>query len=218
MGDAMILRVSATSGSVDVAAEPGRADIEAGGARLERDGQVATVNAGSSRAAVRVPVGTTVIVGSSSGRVRVTGQVGAVSVVTGSGSVVIEDAQSVDVRSTSGTVRIGRVTGECRVTATSARVEVERCGSVHMSTRSGRAHLGAVDGPASLHCVSGRVDVTMAGAYDVDAETVSGRVAVSLPAGVRPQVVSSPGEVPDDAHDCVVLARSVSGRVDVTNR
>jgi DUF4097 and DUF4098 domain-containing protein YvlB len=111
------------------------------------------------------------------------------------------------------------VVDECRAAARSARVDVERCGAAHVTTRSGRVELREVHGDAIVNCVSGRVAITMAGAHDVDAETVSGRIGVSLPAGVRPLVLSTPTDTaPDDGHDCVVLARSVSGRVDVTNR
>ena len=56
----------------------------------------------------------------------------------------------------------------------------------------------------------------MVAAQDVDAETVSGRITVRLPPGVRPWVVQrSDVDLAPERHDCVVTARSVSGRVDV---
>lgn len=56
----------------------------------------------------------------------------------------------------------------------------------------------------------------MVTAQDVDAETVSGRITVRLPHGVRPWVVQrSDVDLGPEQHDCVVTARSVSGRVDV---
>ena len=75
-------------------------------------------------------------------------------------------------------------------------------------------------GDRSAHCVSGRVEISLGAAYDVDAETVSGRIVVSLPPSVRPQIVASSSDIVDsvEAYDCVVVARSGSGRVDVANR
>ena len=57
-------------------------------------------------------------------------------------------------------------------------------------------------------------------AHDVDAETVAGRIDVSLPSGVRPLVVSSAAAAAEGGqeHDCNVIARSGSSRVVVSNR
>jgi DUF4097 and DUF4098 domain-containing protein YvlB len=97
---------------------------------------------------------------------------------------------------------------------------VDRCSDADVTSGSGRIVLKDANGRVHAHCTSGRIEITLGGAYDVDAETVSGRIAVSLPPGVRAGVVTSPGEptpFPSD-HDCIVVARSGSGRVDVTNR
>jgi DUF4097 and DUF4098 domain-containing protein YvlB len=84
---------------------------------------------------------------------------------------------------------------------------------------SGRVSLDIADGPVHAHCVSGRIDVTVNSAQDVEAETVSGRISVRLPAGVRPQVVErrDDAELASDQYDCVVTARSVNGRIDVVS-
>ncbi|MEO1055513.1 MAG: DUF4097 family beta strand repeat-containing protein, partial [Actinomycetota bacterium] len=99
------------------------------------------------------------------------------------------------------------------------------CRGAQVTVTSGSVTVRGVDGPVQAHTTSGRIDVALLGAHDVHAETVSGRIKVSLPAGVRAHVVE-PGVAavddgstarPSDA-DCVVVARSTSGRVSVTNR
>jgi hypothetical protein len=183
------------------------------------DDEVMTVSAGSRRALVRVPTGTNLIVGTTSGRVDVIGPVGSVAVTTTSGSVVVETAGSVDIRTASGLIDVGSATGSCRVLTRSGRVVIGRCGDAHLTSMSGRISLDAADGPVHAHCVSGRIDVTSNSAQDVDAETVSGRISVRLPAGVRPQIVArrDDAEPASDQYDCVVTTRSVSGRSDVVS-
>jgi DUF4097 and DUF4098 domain-containing protein YvlB len=217
---AAVVRISTTSGSINVVAEAGLTTIQSTTAPLVAEGSSTTFDGGSSRVKVRVPEGTDLVVGATSGRVRIEGRVGSVSAVTTSGRVSIADAGSVDVRTKSGRIDVGRTMSECRAVASSGRVEVGRCGEADVTARSGRIVLKEVHGTARAHCVSGRVDISMGAAYDVDAETVSGRIVVSLPPSVRPQIVSSSGDVVDsgDAYDCVVVARSGSGRVDVANR
>jgi DUF4097 and DUF4098 domain-containing protein YvlB len=219
--DVSTVRVTSRSGSVDVVAEPDRVVVSSSGGTSEVQGSVTTVTSRSDRVRLRVPPGTDLIIGSTSGRVRLSGPLGAVSVLTSSGSVRVEEAASVDVRSTSGSIRIGQVEGECRASASSGRIEVQRCGAAHVTTRSGRVELREVHAAAQVHCITGRIEIALAGAHDVDAETVTGRIAVSLPPGVRALVVSAPLDPdapPTGAHDCVIRARSVTGRVVVTNR
>jgi DUF4097 and DUF4098 domain-containing protein YvlB len=219
--DATTVRVTTRSGAVEVVADPEHTVVRAEGGTSRQDGSVTTITSAGARVRMRVPSGTDLVIGSTSGRVDLRGPLGSVSVLTSSGSVRIDDAASVDARSTSGRITIGQVVGECRASTVSGRVEVERCGAAHVTTRSGRVQLRGIHGAAHVHCVSGRIDLVLAGAFDVDAETVSGRIAVSLPRGVEPLVVSTPRDqdaFPVGAHDCVVRARSVSGRVVVENR
>jgi DUF4097 and DUF4098 domain-containing protein YvlB len=218
--DVAVLRVAATSGAVDVVAEEGRSSIETDGIPAEVDGDVVTVDARDRRARVRIPEGLDVIVGTTSGRVSVEGRVGDLAVGTTSGRVTIDRAASVDVRTSSAKVIVGRAEGECRVVTRSGRVQVDHCGRADVTTASGRIVLRDVAGGAHAHCTSGRIEISMAGAHDVVAETVSGRVSISLPSGARPLVESSSsgsGAARGD-HDCTVVARSASGRVTVTTR
>ncbi len=146
---------------------------------------------------------------------EVSGTVGSVAIVTTSGKVSVDEAASVDIRTKSGRVDVDAVTDECRIIGGSGRVTVGRCGSAYVTTGSGRITLRDVHGATHAHCSSGRIDVTMATANDVDAETVSGRIAIAMPAGanVRVDTPSSATVAVGGEHDCVVTARSGSGRV-----
>ena len=215
-----VVRISTTSGSVRVTAEPGRTDVSSSSGPTASSGDSVTIDSGSSKVDVRVPEGTDLVIGSVSGRVTVDGRVGAASVLTTSGRISIDHAASVDARSTSGRVEVTHSDGECRVMSTSGKVQVGRCGAADAASRSGRIVLADAHGPVRANCTSGRITVSMAGAHDVDAETVSGRIEISFPAGVRPLVVSSAAAAAEagEQHDCNVIARSGSSRVVVSTR
>jgi len=214
------VRISTTNGRVDVRAEAGAPVSSKGTATVvERDGET-TIEGGHGRLEVTVPEGANVLVGTRTGRVDVKGRVGHLAVVTESARIAVDRAGSADVRSSSGSVRIGQVAGECRVRSSSGRVVVGTCGPVDVATKSGRVTVDEVDGPARVHCVSGRISIGMASANDVDAESVSGRIEVSVPSGVRVHRADDGGDGstrPANC-DCTVSARSVSGRVNVTAR
>lgn len=215
-----VVRISTTSGSVRVTAEPGRTDVSSSSTPVSSVDESVTIDGGNSKVDVRVPEGTDLVIGTISGKVTVDGRVGAVSALTTSGRISIEHAASVDARSTSGQVEVTHADGECRVMSTSGRVQVGRCGAADASSGSGRIVLADAHGPVRANCTSGRITVSMAGAHDVDAETVAGRIDVSLPSGVRPLVVSSAAAAAEagQEHDCNVIARSGTGRVVVSNR
>jgi DUF4097 and DUF4098 domain-containing protein YvlB len=210
-----LLRVAGGSGSIRVQAIDGLEAVTVTGAATEVDGAEMTVDSGHRRADVRVPAGLDLVLGTSSGRVEVLGRVGSVAIVTASGSIRIEEATSADVRTSSGKVEIGAVQEECRVVGVSGRIDVGRCGAAHVTTKSGRITLREVHGPAHAHCVSGRIRLTMATAGDVDAETVSGRITIAMPAGanVRIETPTATTVPVGGEHECVVRARSGSGRV-----
>ena len=198
-----------------------RADTAVDGdATVSNDRGPTTIDSIRGPIVVRVPEGTDLVIGTTAARVDVEGRVGNVAVVTESGRVVVEHAESLDARTNSGRVLVDRVVNDCCVRTTSARVEVGGCGDADVATDSGRVVLKGVNGSVRAHCVSGRIDVEMDSAHDIDAETVSGRVNVSLPRGARAHQPTDPTDtapVPDGC-DCTVNARSVSGRVDVSSR
>jgi len=167
-----------------------------------------------------VPTGVDVVVGTTSASITVQGRVGHLAAVSESGRITSEHSASLDARTSSGSIDVAVVDGDCRVRSESGKVTVGACHDTDVSTVSGRVELSGVSGTARANCVSGRVDIRMTEAHDVTAETISGRVSVSLPGGARVQRTSLIGEVPnaDPDCDCTVTARSVSGRVDVVSR
>lgn len=215
------VRISATSGSVSVVATPGLTAVRSGRRPIVVDGPTATVESTYQRAVLEVPEGMDLVIGTTSGSIEVLGPAGTVAVTATSGKVEIEEAASVDVRTTSGRVTIGQTRGEARVFSKSGHVEIAHSGSANITTSSGRIRLREVAGAAHAHCSSGSIEIAMADAHDVDAETVSGHISISLPTGARPRIdTPAGGSVPVSADqcDCVITARSGSGRVDVSNR
>ncbi len=189
-------------------------------AELAHVGDVVTIDSGVQNIDVTVPEGIDVVIGTESGRVDVRGRLGDVAIVSVSGRVDLDRARTADVRTTSGRIDIGRVETECRAHSISAPVQVEHCGLADVSSKSGRVEVREVDGPALAHSVSGRIDIGVLRAADVEAETVSGRIEVRYPAGVRIHRITADeaGEARPDDTDCVVLARSGTGKVSVTAR
>ncbi len=185
-----------------------------GTASVQREADVITVTAHERGITVHVPDGTDLVVGSSSGRIATVGTLGAVSITCESGRVDVDRASSVDVRAESGRITVGRVAEICRVRSRSGRVVVQSCGAADVSTRSGRIALRSATGDVVAHSVSGRIEVGLSGPHDVDAETVSGRIEITVPAGTR-TFQPAPGDaaVPADPDCCTVRASSTSGRV-----
>ena len=213
-----VVRITTSSGAVRVTAEAERTECWSSVPAL--DVSPFTVDGGISAVELRVPEGTDLVIGTTSGKVTVEGRVGAISVLTRSGRISIDQARSVDARTTSARVHVGHADGVCRIVSASGRVTVDRCGAADAMSGSGRVVLADAHGHVRATSTSGRVSVAVAGAHDVEAETVSGRIEVSYPVGVRPLVVSPDADVAaaTQAHDCTVLARSGSGRVVVSGR
>lgn len=212
------VRISTSSGAVRVRAEPDRTVFWS--SVPASDVAPVTVDGGSSAVEVRVPEGTDLVIGTTSGKVTVEGRVGAISALTTSGRISIEWAASVDARTRSGRVDVGHVDGVCRIVSTSGRVEIDRCAAAEAASGSGKVVLTDAHGPVRATSTSGKVSVALAGAHDVEAETVSGRIEIAYPVGVRPLVVSTRGDVAAARQecDCTVVARSGSGRVVVSER
>lgn len=210
------VRIATTTGRVRVIAED-RDDVEVDGrATVVTDAGRTTVESVSDALVVRVPIGCDVVVGTVSGKVETQGPLGELAIVAVSGRVSVEQARSADIRTGSARIEVGRVDGELRAHTKSGRITAEASGASDVSTMSGQITLSEVSGRVHAHCISGRIEVRLVGAHDVEAETVSGRVSVELPAGTRPHLPDDPAEVRPPDCDCTVVARSVSGRVTVT--
>jgi len=214
------VRISSTHNRVRVVAEDREGVEVSGDADIDRLGSQVTIGNVRQALVVRVPIGVGIIVGSTSAKVEIVGQVGDAAVITESGRVEMESARSVDIRTVSARVEVGRVEEDCRVRSDSGRVVVLACKNADVATKSGRITLGGVDGPVRAHCVSGRVEIVLTGANDVDAETVSGSVTISLPPDVvaHTTIAGSESVVVPASCDCVVNSRSVSGHIEVSSR
>jgi DUF4097 and DUF4098 domain-containing protein YvlB len=209
----MRVRIAARSQRVTVTAAADATFGLSGRADVHTDGAQVTIDKVRSNISVQVPEGTDIVIGTSSGRVGAHGRLGATAISTRSGRVDVDDASSVDVRATSASVTIGTVDGACRVHTASGRVRIEGCGEADVSTKSGRIQMRNVTGPVTAHSISGRVTVRMSEAHDVHAETVTGRIELSMPAGsvVHQRVPGSP--LPPPGAGCTVIARSTTGKV-----
>ncbi len=207
VGDAQRLRIVAGSPDVQI---DGTASVH-----RDPDAGIVTVTSPRSGLLVNVPVGTDLVIGSESGRIATVGDLGRVSITSASGRVEVDRASSVDVRTESSRVTVGAVAEVCRVRSRSGRVVIASCGLADVSTRSGRIELRHVTGDVVAHSVSGRVEIVLAGPHDVRAETVSGRIEISVPPGTRTLQPDpdDPAPAADDAECCVVRATSTSGRV-----
>lgn len=217
------LRLTTSSGRVEVTAED-RADVLVDTGRQHSLAGREEVHGGSQGLRVRVPKGTELIIGSSSGRVTLEGELGSVRVTTRSGRVEIESCAALDARTISGAVDVGRITGDARIKTGNGRVRVGYAGGeVHVATMSGRVELAETGGPTRVNSVSGRVMVALARAEDVRVDSVSGRVVIEVPETVHPEVSlkSISGTCtcePVQGSDCCVTGRSVSGRIEVVQR
>ena len=214
------VRISSSSHRVEVVAQQGAEFRIKGEAEVsDVDGRI-TISNPRSHLEVHLPADTDVVIGTTSGRVEVRGRVGHLAVVTESGKVEVDAAASVDIRTTSSRVEVGEVAGVCRIRSTSGKVEVESCGDADVAGRSGRIELQRVDGEVEAHSVSGRIELSMSSANDIHAETVTGKIEVSLPKGTvafRPSD-SEHGALRPPGADCTVFARSTTGKVVVTAR
>lgn len=215
------MRVSAASGRVRVVAEA-RGDIlvESGESTVDpTDPTRVHIHSPSNRVEARVPIGTNIVVGADSGRVTLRGRFGVVSVAAGSGRVEIEHAETVDVRAQSGRVEIGWCDGLCRVHAGSGRADIQSAGPTDVMVDSGSITISEARGAAQLRTTSGRIELTLVGAHDVDAESVSGRIRVRVPPGLRPNVIlTSSGRTTSEVDlgaDGTIRLRSISGRLEV---
>lgn len=217
----LTVRISAGTDRVEVFAAEGEAPFHVEGtAEVERGERQITVGSVRSRLTVSVAAGTDVVIGTSSGRIEVHGPVGHVAIVTESGRVQVDQAASVDIRSESSRVEVGEVAGGCRIRSSSGRVHVGSCGDADVAGESGRIELQRVAGHVDAHSVSGRIELALEAAHDVRAETVTGRIEVSLPQGTTAYqpLDSAPGTPRPPDCDCTVIARSTTGRVVVTSR
>jgi hypothetical protein len=153
---------------------------------------------------VELPEGSDVMLATAAADIEVTGTVGAADITTASGDVSTDDIDD-GLRATtaSGSVIVGTVTGELRMRSASGDLRCTRAtGRVDCASTSGDVEIGTADETVEVHAtsgnvrlgelhhgakvanVSGNVRVLSLGEGRLFVRSVSGDVAVGVPAGV----------------------------------
>jgi DUF4097 and DUF4098 domain-containing protein YvlB len=217
------LRVSTTSGRVDVIAEDSAGVVVERGIHVSgTDDRVVEIrpSQASSAVAVRCPTGTDVMVGTASGAVELRGQLGSVSVTSVSGRIRVAAATEADLRTTSGKIEIDECTGHCRASTKSGAVRVGVANALDIATVSGTVRIGRVAGTVDLRTVSGTVVLFANGGGPIGARTLSGSITIRLPPGVRPHVAASDARWVhcrcEQGDDVTIEVASMSGRVEIS--
>lgn len=140
----------------------------------------------SARVLVDVPVGSDVEVTSVSAEVRLSGPLGAARVRTTSGDISVDAAERLEISTVSGSCRIGEVGTDSRLSAVSGHLAGRRVGGrLEATTASGDVRVSRVDGDLVVATTSGDVRIDRCHGDDVSAKSVSGDLAIGLPAGIR---------------------------------
>lgn len=220
------IRIAASSGSITVFGEPRDDVVSDDNARVNAgpEGSVEVVpRKGSRSVTVRCPEGTHVVVGTRSGSLQLKGRLGAVRATTMSGKISVDQVASADVRSMSGSIAVGACTGACRVKTKSGSASIRSAGAAEVTVGSGSIQINHVEGSVRARAISGSVTLDAEGHGDVEVETMSGSIMVTLPDGCRPDVraktLSSRARVDSPpGHDVVVIAKTLSGGITVRPR
>jgi DUF4097 and DUF4098 domain-containing protein YvlB len=175
-----------------------------------------------ARVHLLVPRGAEVVVGTITGTVTFEGEVAIARINTKSGGIRVERALDVDARTLSGAITIGACE-RCRVRSGSGRIQIGSAMVVEVSSISGRIEVEEVSAEARARSVSGRVDLAAGPRTMVLAETVSGRLTVTVPDGAHPEyhIRSAVGRVRtevEQGEDGRIKARSLSGSIQVLRR
>jgi DUF4097 and DUF4098 domain-containing protein YvlB len=223
---AVILRLHARSGDIDVIGEP-RDDVAVEGdhfhAEPSADGtslEIRAGRAGSKSLKVRCPAGTDVVVGTQSGTVRLAGDLGVVSVTTASGGIEVDHADEADLRTAAGSIKLRTCGGRCRMNSLSGSVTAGDVGAASAGTVSGSISLGHVAGSMRVRSVSGSIEAACEGEGTIEVKTVSGKVRITMPegTGVSSRFKTMAGKVRNPfppGSDCRVDAMSVSGTIEL---
>jgi DUF4097 and DUF4098 domain-containing protein YvlB len=186
--------------------------------RHEPDGSV-RIDAASRNLEVTCPEGADVILGTSSGKVRLDGRFGDVRVTSSSGSVQIDTVSTLDVRLRSGSVSVEACDGDCHVVSSSGRIEIERAGAIDVAGTSGHIFVRASAG-GRVRTTSGHIEIGLDRAADLEVRGVSSTIEIDVPPGVAPALMlrSRSGSVRsevDEGHDGTISVHTVSGAIRV---
>jgi DUF4097 and DUF4098 domain-containing protein YvlB len=215
------VRIATTSGAITVVGEPRYDVVAEGGAQIDTgaDGSIdVSPTRGSASITVRCPHGADIVVGTSSGSIRLRGRLGAVLATTISGRIEAEDVASADLRAVSGSIVVGACAETCRVKTKSGSIKIGSTGAAEVMMGSGRVVVASVDGAVKVRAVSGSVDVGALGHGPIEIETMSGSITISLPSGCRPDLrarslSSRPRVELPSGTDCQVVVRTLSGEI-----
>jgi DUF4097 and DUF4098 domain-containing protein YvlB len=217
------VRLSATSGRVRVVAEARDGLLVEAGDDRSADGNC-EVHGGGEPVAVRVPIGTDLVIGTDSARVTVEGTAGEVRVTSESGRIEVARCEGLDVRTRSGRIAVGEVAGDARIRSATGRILVGHvAGTLRIDSTSGRVEVSEVNGAVTATTVEGRLTIGLGGTQSACCESVSGRIDLSIPAGVAPRTSMRAvdgrctSEVPEGAAPDIT-ARTVSGRITLRSR
>jgi hypothetical protein len=154
---------------------------------------------------------------------------------TSSGDIMIADASSVDVQASSGNVSVAGATGQVSVTTSSGDIKAASAGGdVQARSTSGDITVSGVKGAATLasqsgriaasglsgahttaHASSGNVSVTADVVQNVDVQTTSGDVTITVPNGsYRVTTGSSSGDVRSGLGNDASAQYSISASTD----
>lgn len=219
------IRVMTSSGSVTVIGED-RDGVAAEGGKIKIDGDSVSVvgkSKGSSSLVVRCPIGSDVVIGTRSGSLEVRGRIGAMRFTTLSGSLTAEHVGSADIRGMSGHVEVGTCDGLCRVKSKSGSLHVGSAGSIDVAIGSGSIEIGRVTGSARARAASGTVGIGAEGRDRIEAETMSGSITITVPAGCCPHVRAkslskSANVAVPSGDDCEIVCKTLSGGITVRSR
>ncbi len=213
------LRVATASGTVTVAADE-RSDVvvDDGGTVVPLgEGVVEVTPEPSATVDVRCPTGTDLVAGTVSGGVKLRGRLGSVSVTSSSGSIRVGAVTEADLRT-----RFGRV---ARVLPRLPGRHHERHGDRRRGRpgrpldRVGVDRRGAGQRRDLARTVSGDVSLGTEAHGPVKARSVSGGIAVRVPAGVRPAVKVSGRAVGggfEPGDDVPIEVTTTSGTVEIS--
>jgi DUF4097 and DUF4098 domain-containing protein YvlB len=117
---------------------------------------------------------------------------------TGNGDLSVERAGAeVELNTGNGAVHVGQTDGRVTATTGNGEVEIESArGPVQVSSGNGRILVSSSTGPVSAHTGNGDIDVrmkTLASESDMDFQTGSGAIRVTLPPDFNGRVDASTG-------------------------
>ncbi|WP_197038845.1 DUF4097 family beta strand repeat-containing protein [Herbidospora cretacea] len=152
------------------------------------------------RAAITLPCGSALRVGTKTGMVTTNGELEWVEFSSLSGGLNVDTCVRLDARSTSGSI-CAKVADHATVRTVSGDIDLQRSDAVTATSSSGDIRVDNFAGSAQVSTVSGDIDIHVCEPGQVAASSSSGDVTVTAPA----ELAASP--------DLSVQARSLSGRV-----